>query len=79
MLREHPRIQGVWVLNAAIHGIEAPFIEHATGVGLGREIPKGARLLVCGDGFDEHTVKVLWRGNYYFVYARHLNEAGTAR
>lgn len=78
MLDERPQIQGVWILNAAIRGIEAPFIERATGVGQSREIPAGAKLLICGDGFDEHTVKVLWGANYYFVYACHLNEAGTA-
>jgi hypothetical protein len=55
--------------------MEAPFIG-GSRVGLARELPVGAKLLVCGAGFDEHTVKVLWKDDYYFVYAHQLNDAG---
>jgi hypothetical protein len=69
------KIQGLWILNAAIYGIEASFLGDAA-FGPSRELPEGSRLLVCGRGFDEHTVKVLWNGHYYFVYARQLGESG---
>jgi len=32
------------------------------------QIPKDARLETCGDGFNEHTVKVRWQGLSYFVF-----------
>jgi hypothetical protein len=78
MSNEGPRIQSLWILNQALHGIEAPFIGGLSRAGSRRELPEGARLLVCGHGFDEHTVKVLWKEHYYFVYARHLSESGIA-
>jgi hypothetical protein len=76
MPSEGPGIQSLWILNRAIAGIEASFIGGAARAGLHRELPEGARLLVCGAGFDEHTAKVLWKGHYYFVYARDLSSAG---
>jgi len=79
MVNEGPRIQSLWILNQAIDGIEAPFIGRSSHAGARRELPEGARLLVCGDGFDEHTVKVLWEGNYYFVYTRQLCQFAISR
>lgn len=79
MLNEGPRIQSLWILNQAIHGIEAPFIGGSSHAGARCELPKGARLLVCGGGFDEHTVKVLWKENYYFVYTRQLCQFAISR
>ena len=71
-------IRSVWILNHTIDGIEASIIGGATRVGSRRELPKGAQLLICGVGFDEHTVKVFWSGNYYFVYTQHLRTAGVS-
>jgi hypothetical protein len=75
VLNEGQKIQGLWILNEAIYAIETSFVGDAA-FGPRRELPQGSRLLVCGCGFDEHTVKVLWNGRYYFVYARHLGESG---
>lgn len=30
-------------------------------------LPEGAPLEICGEGFNERTVKIKWRGNCYFV------------
>ena len=77
MVHEGPRIQSRWILNQTIPGIEASFAAGAPRAGSRHELPQGAELLVCGVGFDEHTVKVLWNGHYYFVYASRLTDAGT--
>jgi len=78
MASDGPGIQSLWILHRAIPGIEASFVGGAARAGPHRELPQGARLLVCGAGFDEHTAKVLWKRNYYFVYARDLSSAGIA-
>jgi hypothetical protein len=71
-------IRSVWVLNNTIDGIEASIVAGATRAGPRRKLPEGAQLLICGVGFDEHTVKVFWSGNYYFVYTQHLRSAGVS-
>ena len=32
------------------------------------QLPEGARLETCGEGFDAKTIKVLWEGSYYYVF-----------
>jgi len=36
------------------------------------KIPEGADLECCGQGFNERTVKVRWRGKVYFVFLQDL-------
>jgi len=36
------------------------------------KIPEGADLECCGQGFNERTVKVRWRGVVYFVFVQDL-------
>lgn len=36
------------------------------------ELPKGAEVDLCGDGFNERTVTVRWRGEFFFVYRQDL-------
>jgi hypothetical protein len=72
MVVQSPKIQSICVLRENIRGIEAVIPLGTSRVGTSRELPKGAQLLVCGVGFDEHTVKVLWKQDYYFVYKKDL-------
>jgi hypothetical protein len=39
------------------------------------EIPRGAMIALCGDGFNERTVEVAWEGRFYFVYVRDLESS----
>jgi hypothetical protein len=32
------------------------------------KIPHGCNLEYCGSGFDRSTVKVRWRGKFYFIF-----------
>lgn len=36
------------------------------------KIPEGANIECCGQGFNERTVKVRWRGMIYFVFVQDL-------
>lgn len=36
------------------------------------ELPKGAEVDLCGGGFNERTVKVHWRGEFFFVFLQDL-------
>jgi hypothetical protein len=35
-------------------------------------IPEGADLAICGEGFNDRTAKVRWRGRFYFVFLQDL-------
>jgi len=37
-----------------------------------RQLPPGARLECCGDGYNERTVKVHLEGGFYFVFLQDL-------
>ena len=37
------------------------------------QLPEGAALEVCGEGFDPKTVKVSWEGAVYYVFLAELN------
>jgi hypothetical protein len=41
-------------------------------LGLLSQLPKGAELHICGDGFNSRTVKVEWRGHFYFVFMQDI-------
>jgi hypothetical protein len=36
------------------------------------QLPNGAQLDVCGEGFNEKTVKIRLNGKYYFVFRSDL-------
>ena len=79
MVREGPRIQSEWILTRSIPGIEAPLVDSTSRAGPYHDLPAGAQLLICGGGFDEHTIKVLWENKYYFVYVNRLTDASVRR
>jgi hypothetical protein len=42
--------------------------------GVVRQLPHNALVEICGEGFDERTVKVRWRDSFYFVFRQDLEE-----
>jgi hypothetical protein len=36
------------------------------------QLPRGAHLDLCGEGYDDRTVKVRWEDNFYFVFLEDL-------
>ena len=37
-------------------------------IGVISQLPDGACLEVCGEGFNERTIKVRWREQFYYVF-----------
>ena len=50
---------------SAIHLEPSP---NGAKLGLITQIPAGVRLGVCGDGYNDRTVKVCWEDQFYFVF-----------
>lgn len=51
----------------------------STGDQLGRlgpiiQLPPGAELGLCGNGYNDRTVKVRWNGGFYFVFYEDLKD-----
>ena len=42
--------------------------------GLISQLPKGAELIVCGDGFNNRTARVNCHGFHYFVFLQDIEE-----
>ncbi len=36
------------------------------------QLPEGAEVRVCGEGFNERTVKVCWEGGFYYIFTDDL-------
>jgi hypothetical protein len=43
-----------------------------TGSGFFSELPKGAQVVIFGDGFNSRTVKVKWQSQFYFVFMQDI-------
>lgn len=73
---ECPTTERAVVLSKAIPAIELVPVENCKAR-LGRisEIAEGARLEICGSGFNERTIKARWGEGFYFVYVRDLEMA----
>lgn len=41
-------------------------------------LPDGAEVELCGEGFDDHTAKVLWHGASYYVFREDLQSGWQA-
>jgi len=39
------------------------------------QLPEGAQLETCGEGFDEKTIKVCLQGAYYYVFLADIETA----
>ncbi|MBV9267340.1 MAG: hypothetical protein JO061_14305 [Acidobacteriaceae bacterium] len=46
-------------------------------LGMITQLPRGAELRFCGEGFNGRTVKVRWGDGYYFVFLQDLEEPKT--
>ena len=71
-----------FTLSRNISAIQAlPETEGRTRMGTILQLPEGTQVRICGDGFNERTVKVTWEGAYYFVFLEDLepNRAVHAR
>jgi hypothetical protein len=42
-------------------------------LGMITQLPAGAELQVCGEGFNERTMKVQWAGGLYFVFLQDVD------
>lgn len=43
-------------------------------LGLITQLPRGAMIDVCGDGFNERTAKIRYGQGYFFVFLQDLQE-----
>jgi hypothetical protein len=57
-------IAGIQVLPAADAG--------EPRLGMITQLPQGAELELCGEGFNERTVRVRWAEGFYFVFLQDL-------
>jgi hypothetical protein len=55
---------------AAIQVVSAD--RETSRLGVITQLPEGAQLDFCGDGFDDRTIKVNWQGCCYFVFLQDL-------
>jgi hypothetical protein len=62
---------------SAIQAVSEP--EGSVRLGTLLQLPEGTQVRVCGDGFNERTVKVAWEGAYYFIFWEDLELEGTLR
>ncbi len=61
------------ILPNKISGIQLLTTADAPGrVGIITQLPQSAQLEVCGEGFDDRTVKVRWLNSFYFVFRQDL-------
>lgn len=67
------RANSTFILPRNISAIQV-LPEDDGGVLLGTilQLPEGTQVRICGDGFNERTVKVAWEGAYYFVFLEDL-------
>jgi hypothetical protein len=48
-------------------------------MGLLSQLPTGAELLICGEGFNERTAKVRCHEHYYFVFLQDIQRFESGR
>jgi hypothetical protein len=48
-------------------------------LGIITQIPAGTNLDLCGDGYNDRTVKVRWRDQFYFVFLSDISLSKTQR
>jgi hypothetical protein len=42
-------------------------------IGTISHIPTGSQIFICGDGFNERTVKISWQNESYFAFREDVN------
>lgn len=67
------RLNSTFTLSQNISAIQALCdAEGMVRLGTILQLPEGTQVRICGDGFNERTVKVIWEGAYYFVFLEDL-------
>ena len=65
--------RNTYTLPRNISAIQAlPASEGAERLGTILQLPAGTQVRICGDGFNDRTVKVLWEGGLFFVFLEDL-------
>jgi hypothetical protein len=73
---ECPTVERTVRLSKAIPAIELVPVENCKArLGTISEIPEGARLEICGCGFNQRTIKARFGEDFYFVFLRDLEQA----
>jgi hypothetical protein len=68
-----PPIEGTVVLQKCVSAIPITLGKNGkTEMAPIAMLPEGAALQICGDGFDEMTVRAQWAGQAYYVFCQDL-------
>jgi hypothetical protein len=74
------RANSTFILPRNISAIQAlPEADGVMRLGTILQLPEGTQVRICGEGFNDRTVKVLWEGSYFFVFFEDLEPNRTLR
>ena len=67
--------KSTFTLSRNISAIQA-LSEPDGGMGLGTilQLPEGTQIRVCGEGFNDRTVKVVWEDRCFFIFVEDLEQ-----
>jgi hypothetical protein len=75
LIRSQSSAEQLYSLSKSIAAIEVvPAQKDHAGLGAVLQLPYGARVEVCGKGFNDSTVKIRSNNKYYFVFEQDLSE-----
>ena len=75
LIRSQSSAEQLYSLSKSIAAIEViPSEKEHAGLGAVMQLPYGARIEVCGKGFNDSTVKIRLNNKYYFVFEQDLAE-----
>ena len=61
--------RSIFTLPRNISAIQAlPELDGSVRLGTILQLPEDTQVRICGEGFNERTVKVIWEGSYFFVF-----------
>ncbi len=80
LIRSQSSAEQLFALSKSIAAIEAiPSEKEHAGLGTVMQLPYGARVEICGKGFNDSTIKIRSNNKYYFVFEQDLPENCNAR
>jgi hypothetical protein len=75
LIRSQSSAEQLYSLSKSIAAIELiPSEKEHSRLGAVMQLPYGARIEVCGKGFNDSTVKIRLNNKYYFVFEQDLSE-----
>jgi hypothetical protein len=75
LIRSQSSAEQLYSLSKSIAAIElVPSDKECAGLGTVMQLPYGARIEICGKGFNDSTVKIRSNNKYYFVFEQDLSE-----